>query len=848
VHLLVASILASLLVAMAPTPAVAQDPGGGGCLDELEIETPDEKATTFGAVTLAAGETFSAEIKHWTSAPTAFSWVSGFNSEIRLSPMLDDGFPGYASTSQRRSFAADGPWSTLGEMSDGTFSYTNPSSSGERTFVLEVSYWNKPSNGVVGRTTAFGFSTCVSPHSPPVSPTRDCVAAPTLVANGANVHSEPFEMERNARISMRMVDERPLRYDEAGNQHPLLRSDYLIRAWLYGRSGPDDSWHYIRRDSHRSQNNWMRGSYVGSWDISLQNRSDYTEVKVILGSWISRGYALSTPLDTSIRGSDGVWRSVCLESTGSTVKWDDAPSCAPDNTFGIGAQVTSKAGGNSSFRIAIIDPVSGNQVHTGDFYEVGYGQTSEVYLGGVPEGRWLVRMYERLADGTVRVAIASQPVFVFDASACAIVVSTDATYDWDSTTCANDGTIRARAVVTNNGDSAAEYRISVVNSSTGLQVHGSHWQSVGSGQTGMIELAGIPEGTWQLRLFERRADGTESLVAGNTPTRVFSNAACTDGPTDLQCPGPIGKPVPVVGDFTDQVSRGYDLDLAAVEAAATQFPGNDNASNHVVFQSLFDPVVIEKDMIVDEYSLTFHPGSNLDTDAKRQAFLGTLATDMDDVLGGDFAALANYTNQGTTPEVGQIIDIEINGSTLGDIAFINAPVVITHMESTCFGVRSIEYNGDEHIIHGDRRWGYVANPDGTVTFYARGLSIPDRSGPDLWILNLNTADGELAYWTEWVNGIERQVVNNGGTVVPGGRRIYQEMGPYGPGYWNQIPASLREEIKAAQIDGHQREAARVDELVTQLISIGGQIVAIVRLESERDQHIEEAEDWANVPT
>lgn len=423
-HLLAGSMVAAILVAVPFTPATAQVDGGGGCLDKLEIETPDESATTFGAVTLAPGETFRADIKHWTSAPTAATWRSGFNSEIRLSPMLDDGFPGYASTSQRDSFAADGPWDVDGFMDDGTFSYTNPSGSNTTSFVLEVSYWNTPAAGIVGRTEASGFSTCVSPHSPPDRPTRDCVAAPTLVANGSNVHSEPFEMEKNAYISMRFVDERPLRYDEAGNQDPLLRSDYLIRTWLYGRNGPDDSWHYIRRDSHRSQNNWMRGSYVGSWDISIKNRSDYTEVKVILGKWISRGYALSTPLDVSIKGSDGVWRRTCLESTKTTVTWDQAPSCAADDTARMQAQVTNKSGASTGYRISLTDPTTGDQVHASHLHTIDNGATGIVALGGIPTGTWDLQVYEQQSDGT-ETSVGARIRETFDTARCDVGTDPD---------------------------------------------------------------------------------------------------------------------------------------------------------------------------------------------------------------------------------------------------------------------------------------------------------------------------------------------------------------------------------------------------------------------------------------
>ena len=389
----------------------------GGCLDKLEIETPGPRATTFGAVDLAPGETFRATIRHWTSHPTALTFRHSFNSEIRLSPMLADGFPGYASSSQKRGFAADGPFQSDGFMDDGTFTYTNPSDSTTTSFVLEVAYWNSPVTGIIGRTEASGFSTCVAPHSPPDRPSQDCASSPTLVVNGPNVWSEPFQMERNAILSMRMVDERPLRFDDDGNAWPVLRSDFLIRAWLYGRNGPGDSWHYIDRDAHISENDWTRRPFVGRWDISLKNRSSYSEVVVIFGKWIERGYALSTPLDVSVKNPGESWRSTCLTSTSTTVTWDITPSCAADETARMQALVTNKTGASTGYRISLVDPATGDQIHGSHVHTIDDDSTATVALGGIPTGAWQLRMYEQRPDGT-EVLVGSAPRQSFDASEC----------------------------------------------------------------------------------------------------------------------------------------------------------------------------------------------------------------------------------------------------------------------------------------------------------------------------------------------------------------------------------------------------------------------------------------------
>lgn len=336
------------------------------------------------------------------------------------------------------------------------------------------------------------------------------------------------------------------------------------------------------------------------------------------------------------------------------------------------------------------------------------------------------------------------------------------------------------------------------------------------------------------------------FVTARTENRFFLGSAesdqnartCTSvfrSDPSPRCAGPVGQHDLVLNTYNDQVSRGYNLNLDAVEAGANRHNGNDN---HVVLQSLFDPVVVNKDIIIDEYLLTVRPGSNLDSEAKRQALLRAMAADMDALFGGDFASQADFKLQGTTPAVGQVIDIDVDPGIV-DIVPINAPVVITHVESTCFGVKTIEYNGAEHILHGDRRWGYVVAENGDVHFYTRGLSIPDR-------VSGLTISGEFRFWTAWLDGIERYVTAGGGEVLQGGKRARQEVGHDGAPYWDQISSTLRNEIKAAQISGHQREADRLQADIDQASAEGQSIGVLHELNRFRDVHVDEVAGWQAV--
>jgi len=181
------------------------------------------------------------------------------------------------------------------------------------------------------------------------------------------------------------------------------------------------------------------------------------------------------------------------------------------------------------------------------------------------------------------------------------------------------------------------------------------------------------------------------------------------------------------GNYDNHFTRGTDLDLAQAEQSANEFNGDDN---HIVIQSVFDPVVSGKNTTIDEYSVTAVLPEGVDP----RELLARMAADMDQTLGGEFQDLGDFKNQGTAPEVGQIIDIDVkDGPRIpfteskipGSESPFNAPVIISHMDDNSFSVQTIEYNNQEHLLHGTREWGFEENANGSVTFYTRGVSVED---------------------------------------------------------------------------------------------------------------------------
>lgn len=276
------------------------------------------------------------------------------------------------------------------------------------------------------------------------------------------------------------------------------------------------------------------------------------------------------------------------------------------------------------------------------------------------------------------------------------------------------------------------------------------------------------------------------------------------------------------GNYEDHLLRGVDLSLDVAEQKTNDFNGGDN---HLVVQSIFDPVVANKNTTVDEYSVVVELPPGVDP----QSVMLQLATDMDQFLGGDFKEQGDFKNQGEVPEVGQVIDIDVLNGPFGLDSPFNAPVIISHIDDTSFSVQTIEYNNAEHLLHGTREWGFEEQDDGTVRFYTRGISVEDVQaaeggfGDGLIPGPGNAKEGEKAFWTAWVDGIENYAESNGGNVVDDTRIINQTQGPTGEQFWQTLPSSQQEEIRSSQVDGHEREAQRLegqfDVLVPAVIKI-----------------------------
>ncbi|MEM9091772.1 MAG: hypothetical protein AAGC93_23910 [Cyanobacteria bacterium P01_F01_bin.53] len=187
---------------------------------------------------------------------------------------------------------------------------------------------------------------------------------------------------------------------------------------------------------------------------------------------------------------------------------------------------------------------------------------------------------------------------------------------------------------------------------------------------------------------------------------------------------------------------------------------------------------------------------------------------MDGFLGGEFADLGDFKNQGETPVPGQVIDIDVKDGMrifgwkpwLTESPF-NAPVMITEIEDTNFTVQTIKYNNVEHLLHGTREWGYELMPDGSVKFYTRGISVEDIQAAEgiLWIDGAQ--EGEYRFWNAHVDGIENYVTEQGGSVVEGTRVSTQTEGPSGNDIWETLTAQQQEMTRQRQIEELERELA-----------------------------------------
>ena len=314
----------------------------------------------------------------------------------------------------------------------------------------------------------------------------------------------------------------------------------------------------------------------------------------------------------------------------------------------------------------------------------------------------------------------------------------------------------------------------------------------------------------------------------------------------ITVPGSAISPVPgnandllASGNYDNHFTRSTDVDLRASELSANEFNGNDN---HIVLQSVFDPVVNHKPTTIDEYSVTAVLPEGVDP----RDLLRELAVDMDGALGGEFAELGDFKNQGISsegelPEVGQIIDIDVLDGLGPFESPFNAPVVISHTDDHSFSVQTIEYNGDEHLLHGTREWGFEKNQDGTVTFYTRGVSVEDNFAAEQ-----GAKDGEFKFWSAWTDGIQRQLQEVGGMTTD--TKTLQFSGPTGSELFGELTGNQQREIRDSQIASHEREAERLIAEAERLLdeSQGRYVPYAAPLDTVGSTHRDEAEEWRNV--
>jgi len=242
--------------------------------------------------------------------------------------------------------------------------------------------------------------------------------------------------------------------------------------------------------------------------------------------------------------------------------------------------------------------------------------------------------------------------------------------------------------------------------------------------------------------------------------------------------------------------QGANLNLDEVEA-------RNEGENHVVIQTIYDPVVSQKETIVDEYSIVV----DLPTGVTPQELLEQMASDLDGVI-PEVREHGDFRNQDDETTPGVISEIDINEGPLPlpdfiDESAINAPVVMTQYNpDSHFIFQTIEHNRNEHPLHGSREFGFENQDDGKVRIYTRAVSVPDISGAEITGLK-----PEQDMWSDFIAGVENYVDDNGGQSY--GRNIHQHWGPSGDQLWDLLPREEQIAIKESQINGLQREIDRL---------------------------------------
>ena len=271
-----------------------------------------------------------------------------------------------------------------------------------------------------------------------------------------------------------------------------------------------------------------------------------------------------------------------------------------------------------------------------------------------------------------------------------------------------------------------------------------------------------------------------------------------------------------------------------------------------MLQTVFDPVVADRETTVDEYSIEV----TLPDGVSPEELLAAMTRDMDDVVGGEFAERGDFRNladyePGDSAAPGDVIDIDIGDVLWTGPEFLspespfNAPVIVTASQSDRFVVQTIELDTKEHLLHGTREWGFETLSDGAVRFYTRGVSVEDIGAARLFG---GAQRGERAYWTAWVDGVGEHVEGLGGSLVEGGRVIDQTTGPSGNELWSALDDEQREAVRASQIDGLGREVERLENELQALIDEPGlpdlgALSYIAELSRRRDEVRAELEGW-----
>ncbi|MEM9686343.1 MAG: hypothetical protein AAF934_05410, partial [Bacteroidota bacterium] len=265
------------------------------------------------------------------------------------------------------------------------------------------------------------------------------------------------------------------------------------------------------------------------------------------------------------------------------------------------------------------------------------------------------------------------------------------------------------------------------------------------------------------------------------------------------------------GNYSNHFFQGTAIDLSHAESLAN---AHNEGDNRILIQSVFDAEVAGKKTIIDEYATVVNLS---ETGIAPHDFLMDMARDMSGTLGGEFDDLGEFKNLGHEPEIGQVIDIDVeDGPRIfgKQIPFtespFNAPVMITNIQENSFTVQTIEFNGNEHVLHGTREWGFEEMGDGNYRFYTRGVSVEDIQAAEGTPFG-NAKDGERRFWNAWIDGVENHVTGEGGTVVEGSRIANQTSGPTGNEIWDTLPQEQQDLVKDSQVSGLEREIERIDE-------------------------------------